>query len=122
MNRDEIISIARESGIAVDFNVNGTVPECDPYSRATLFAPTFGPPEVQGCSFSQLERFAALVAAHERRKCKQEMCLMEEHCAELILIEREACAKVCEELETHGYPNNRELKCAAAIRARSTKE
>ena len=39
-----------------------------------------------------------------------------------VISEREACAKVCEELETHGYPNNRELKCAAAIRARSTKE
>ena len=73
MTQDEIIisstdvlRMAREAGIAVDFNVNGTVPECDPYSRATLFAPTFGEPEVQGCSFSQLKRFARVVIAADR--------------------------------------------------------
>ena len=46
-----------------------------------------------------LTRFAALVAAHER----------------------EACAKVCDELKWYSAPINFAENCAAAIRARGAK-
>ena len=51
-----------------------------------------------GRSYQFLERFAALVAAYER----------------------EACAKVCEQLDDESYPHARKWPsdCAAAIRAR----
>lgn len=100
MTQDEIIRMAREAG-------------CDNYGDCYEFVP------------ETLERFAALVAAHERRKCEQEMSLMEEHCAELILIEREACAKVCDEyadkcVEVENWEaEDVSQHCAAAIRARS---
>ena len=72
-----------------------------------------------------IDKLIALVAAHERRKCEQEMGLMEEHCAELILIEREACAKVCDEyadkcVDAENWEaEDVSLHCAAAIRGRS---
>ena len=72
MTQDEIIRMAREAGFSVGLN--------DPIIYAAH------------------ERFAALVAAHER----------------------EACAKVCEEL-AKGFneeADNSRLWCAAAIRAR----
>ena len=46
---------------------------------------------------NQLERFAELVAAAER----------------------EECAKVCENVESDGYPTIEQQQCAAAIRSRS---
>ena len=70
MTQDEIIRIAREAGVDNSWDLNWF----DPY----------------------FERFAALVAAHER----------------------EACAKICEEL---GYDLEVEHRCATAIRARSMK-
>ena len=87
--------------------------------------------------FNDLERFAALVAAHEREKQPEhfakaiaelvECCrvLAEENEA-AVLAEREACAKVCEEgtafiqfqsTNCYSYAYNR----AAAIRARGEK-
>ena len=71
MDREQIIRMAREAGFA---DSNGVVH-----------------------AFYQLERFAALVAAHER----------------------EECAKVCEDIDTE-YEGEDVLAtwCAAAIRAR----
>ena len=70
--QDEIIRMAREAGFLVD---------------NALFLE----------SVSLFERFAALVAAHER----------------------EACAKVCEELDKHFDYTIAVRQCVAAIRARS---
>ena len=73
MTQDEIIRMAREAGIA----------------------------HAAGIYMEHLERFAALVAAHER----------------------EACAKVCEEVDVAAFGSNRPAPndCAAAIRARGEK-
>ena len=75
MTQDEIIRMAREAGFS-DWAVGlSEMPK-------------------------HLERFAALVAAHER----------------------EACAKVCEDLIAKGYQLEGELDlCAAVIRARGDK-
>ena len=70
MTQDEIISMAREAGFEL-----GTA--------------WYG-------NSKTIERFAALVAAHER----------------------EVCAKVCDELKWHSSPLNFAENCAAAIRAR----
>ncbi len=75
MNREEIIRMAREAG----------------------FRDTTSPIVALGVSWEQVQRFAALVAAHER----------------------EACARVCEDIDTE-YEGQDVLAtwCAAAIRAR----
>ena len=78
MTQDEIIRMAREAGAVLDkLNCN------------TAF------------TIQELERFAALVAAHER----------------------EACAKVCDEMEEKAEDTEcckwpTPIDCAAAIRAR----
>ena len=81
MTQDEIIRMAREAG--------GYLAEL-PNGDAWLFDDN-----------QQLERFAALVAAHER----------------------EACAKVCEQIDTAAFGSERPAPndCAAAIRARGEK-
>ena len=82
MTQDEIIRMAREAG--------GYLAEL-PNGDAWLFDDN-----------QQLERFAALVAAHER----------------------EACAKVCDELQNDAvakYFDANAGECAAAIRARGEK-
>ena len=89
MTQDEIIRMAREAGLNI------------PDRRNDLWMPQF-------------ERFAAIVAAHELRKCKQEISLMEEHCAELILIEREKCAK---RAEAYAYMSDNFNVLAAEIRS-----
>ena len=62
---------------------------------------------------AHLERFAALVAAHEREKDR----LMNYAAIEMAIAgEREACAKVCETDELCCKCGD---ECAAAIRARS---
>ena len=91
MDREEIIRMAREAG-------------CKPFRSPEHWddVQVFATPDV-------LERFAALVAAHER----------------------EACAKVCEEVESRAeelwdkfaYPEDQGMasgarQCATAIRAR----
>ena len=82
MDREQIIRMAREAG-------------CKPFRSPEHWddVQVFATPDV-------LERFAALVAAHER----------------------EACAKVCEDIDTE-YEGEDVLAtwCAAAIRARSEK-
>lgn len=76
MNRDDVLRLAQEAGIV--------------WSDHT----------VVGSEENLLERFAALVAAHER----------------------DACAKVCEQMsgpiETYNTAYEHYIKCAEAIRAR----
>ena len=76
MTQDEIIRMAREAGLSIrgHYDENGSTPQ-------------------------ELERFAALVAAHER----------------------EACAKVCEEVDKHFDYTIAARQCAAEIRARGEK-
>ena len=63
--------------------------------------------------------FANLVAAHEREKHNSPSW---ETVDDAIAAEREACAKVCEDLIAKGYQLEGELDlCAAAIRARGEK-
>ena len=78
MDREEIIRMAREAG----------------------FRDTTTPVVALGVSWEQVQRFAALVAAHER----------------------EACAKVCDVLAVHPeYASDITKVAAQAIRARSEK-
>ena len=100
MTQEEIIRMAREAGM-------------------TVFV------------IESLERFAALVAAHEREKCfDAAMKAAEKAVDTAMLLEREACAKVC--LETDVHPDHGDVAgdflaghiwgcedCAAAIRERS---
>lgn len=101
MTQDEIIRMAREAGIG-----------------------DFPNKSVAVIGFHRIERFAALVAAHEREKA-----LRQEHgvpdtvspldfvvgsVKQAVLAEREACAKVCEGLPLPGWRE----ELAAAIRAR----
>ena len=55
--------------------------------------------------------------ATEQKRTGQEIIMMSEHCAELVLAEREACAKVCLTHAPTTTPNY--VSYAAAIRARS---
>lgn len=93
MNKEDIILMAREAGYH-----NGVATH----------------------DIALLERFATLVAAAERKKSEQEISMMSEHCAELILAERDACAKVCEyQGSRHDYLHkNWGDHCASLIRAR----
>ena len=110
MNREEIIRMAREAGLA---DSNGVVH-----------------------AFYQLERFAALVAAAEREKVAQWMIKhsfatghgdtvedllkeLEWQIEERIKNERSACAKVCDVLAVHPeYASDITKVAAQAIRAR----
>ena len=106
MTQDEIIRMAREAGVDNSWDLNWF----DPY----------------------FERFAALVAAHEREKYKA----MDKELAELyemavnqaktikkyqdaVLAEREACAKLCEQLGALNTATPQNI--AAAIRGRIVK-
>ena len=86
MDREQIIRMAREAGLRVGTNLSGVV--------------LVGSPAEIGLAHltvEELERFAALVAAHER----------------------EACAKVCDDMDHNGVMIAAD--CAAAIRARGNK-
>ena len=107
MTQDEIIRMAREAG--------GYLADL-PKGDAWLFNDN-----------QQLERFAALVAAHEREK---HLNLANEVAWSVALAEREACAKVCEErADSYKYATDpwahehisEANTCAAAIRARGEK-
>jgi len=104
MNRDDIIRMAREAGIPLDAQHPGWL-------------------------LPHLERFAALVAAATRESMKAEgwrACAvgqrMTQHCGLLeaaVLVEREACARVCDDYAgSNSSPSNFAERCAAAIRAR----
>jgi hypothetical protein len=66
-----------------------------------------------------LERFAALVRADERNRTWTQEDWTEYECS-IAAAEREACAKVCDELHWpwHMGDNSGPKECAAAIRAR----
>ena len=88
MNREDIIQMARESGLHLPYWADDEDPEKDP-PRWTMVSPL--PP--------LLERFAALVAAAARAE------------------EREACAKVVEASPSYDW-HRFACEAAAAIRAR----
>ena len=103
MTREDIIRMAEECGI-----------------------PEFENNESQA---DNIIRFAALVAAAERNSWPAEMEAMERQVniltdalAQAKAEEREACAKVCEELDIDGWRDAGwdmgTIDCAAAIRAR----
>lgn len=89
MTQQEIISMAREAGFAIESWADGQhVSVCNYGTEIDIT--------------NEILRFAALVAAHER----------------------EACAKVCEEVGGSIYVSGRSQGadfCAAAIRARGEK-
>jgi hypothetical protein len=95
VDRDDIIRMAREAEIPGSWDLNWF----DPY----------------------LESFAALVAKHTMLNIDpSKLMSFQEGFEAGQLSEREACAKVCEEVgdrdtDTHAYD------CASAIRARGTK-
>jgi glycine/D-amino acid oxidase-like deaminating enzyme len=65
----------------------------------------------------EIERFAELVRADEREQGQKWFDAVTAQHKQLILAEREACAKVCEPQEEHDDPLTA-WKIAAAIRAR----
>ena len=114
MDRDSIIRMAREAG----------------------FSDTTNPFVAWGASWEQVERFAALVAEHEREKLAAWMIersyatghgdtiddllnALNWQIEERIRNEREACAKVCDVLAVHPeYASDITKVAAQAIRAR----
>lgn len=97
MNREQIIQIAREAGF---------------YQDQPMYYDE-----------SMLEVFAKLVAEHERNSTWTQAHWTEYERA-IVAQEREACAKVCEDLKITGLMldayscNDAKHKCAEAIRAR----
>lgn len=75
MKQDDIIRMAREAGFEIGSLTNA------------IYAPT-------SCE-TELERFAALVAAAER---EVRSVRWDEYIAKAIAAEREACAKLCDEI------------------------
>ncbi len=103
MTREDIIRMAREAGI------NGPAPARQGFKM-------YANPD-------RLERFASLVADAEREKYKWDVHSCGPTCQRYVCVamreaveaEREACAKVCEEL----HPGLATKRVAEAIRARS---
>ena len=80
----------------------------------------FTPTRQEPLFIEMLERFANLARADERNSWPVEMEAMERQVnilTDALAQEREACAKVCEELAEKEWADNE--RCAAAIRARS---
>ena len=114
MTQDEIIRMALEVGVK----------EYGPLTRNWSFG------------LSQLKRFAALVAAHERERVMNEpltKAMWDRLESEIRADEREACAKVCEDLYKHLnhdadcrklWPHTKMIndQYAAAIRARNNND
>ena len=113
MTRDEIIRMAREANLGGIGHRGGFI---------------FFQPGTQG-----LEHFAALVAAAEREACAQWMMargyatghgdsiedMLQELCWQAKEAEREACAQVCDDIDTEYEGEDVSATwCAAAIRAR----
>ena len=99
MNREDIIRMAREAGF-VDYELDdGTTESFD----------------------KRYERFAALVASAERESLRESFRVVTAaEASAAILHEREACAKVCEGINSAEdyYGERPELVCAEAIRAK----
>ena len=88
IQQDEIIRMAREAGAFRNYFDYG----------------------VEGFAFvddETLERFAALVAAHEREKWEQALPIAMDA---MMLQEREACAKVCDEHGFYGAAPARDIR------------
>jgi hypothetical protein len=109
MNRDDIIRMAREAGMIGTGDAGNELERL--YREAILDA---------------LPRFAALVAAAEREKWKwEELHTCHPHCDRPACVavrraredEREACAKVCDQLGDE-YADTNAADCAFAIRER----
>ncbi len=143
MNREDIIRMAREAGLAWVDGLNGagyginTVSDLERFFQAAYAAgavaereriKTSNAPEIESINdyIRQLE--AAVVAATEEanRRANASWSLM---CEKMVAAERKACAKVCEGVvphEDHGVLSGDVLHghtlgcddCAAAIRAR----
>lgn len=98
MTRDQIVKWVEEAGV---------------------IPPGWGATENQWCS---LERFAALVAASCRRRKAWDAKYWTAYEHDVAAAEREACAKVVEDMagpiEIYNPKYRRDLKFAAAIRAR----
>ena len=99
MNRDEIIRMAREAG----------------GSEGGIW----------GFTLNDLERFAALAAAAERKRLREEIHSCHANCDHPVCVavrkEREECAQACNWIEAGLRDPGRKLvasDCAAAIRAR----
>ena len=69
-------------------------------------------------SYEQLERFAKLVAEHEREACIAHAMTSAEKAIDVaIKLEREACAKVCDSFQARDV-GMQPAECAGSIRAR----
>ena len=111
MEREQVIRMAREAGIDLD-----------------LIDEDEG--QIWYITFKGLERFAALIREHLlsteihscHANCERFACVQTRKAVEA---EREACARVCDE-QSQLQLDERVMRgidvCAAAIRARSTKE
>ena len=101
MTREDIIRMAREVGGA-DISINGW----------TSWVGTQ--------STEYLERFAALVSSAEREQLTDAAMKAAEKAVDVaIALEREACAKVCDEYaQNSSNPMNFAENCAKSIRAR----
>ena len=101
MTRDDIIRMAREAGF-------------DPHDMSADFT----------CNLRDIERFAALVAAHTRSNIDPSSFMSyQEGFVAGAAAEREACARVCDEMEEKAEDTEcckwpTPIDCAAAIRAR----
>jgi hypothetical protein len=76
-------------------------------------------PDLYDCmvaSDEAIERFAALVADAEAKRMHAEGMVTVGHMRQQIAAEREACAKLCDELQD--YPTVEARHCAEEIRAR----
>ena len=105
MTQEEIIRMAREAGFEVDEGLFPFEAAEDKYIGTER----------------TLERFAALVAAHERNRVMNEpltKAMWDRFESEIRTDEREACAKVCDDYNDNSCANYADL-CAAAIRERS---
>ena len=96
MTRDDIIRMAREVGVDI---------------TGTEYWPFF---------IEELEAFAQLVAAAERKKTLEEMIYLHPTTAikQAVEYEREACAKLCDELHTDSDAEFYGWEFADAIRSR----
>ena len=99
MNKEQIIEMARQAGF-LDYELDdGTTDACD----------------------KRYEAFATLVARHEREACIAHAMTSAEKAIDVaIKLEREACAKMCEGINSveDYYGERPELICAEAIRRR----
>jgi len=78
--------------------------------------------EVDRTMIMIVERFAELVRQNEAKACAEHyLGIMRDAVEQAVLKEREACAKLCEDMAEEGSMDGHALKAAEAIRARSEK-